>query len=273
MSPIKLFGISTIVGCLSLGLAAPLQDAGQVAPAPRPPAGQPAAAKTPPAAPAKPAGAAPAVPGAPAAANRAAVQPAAKPTPVVEMQTYYVAILRHGPKWIADGQPGAMVMSKQHGAHVAQLANLGVLVLAGDCGEQAEATDPYVALCVLSVPTLERATKLIDQDPAVIAGHLRAEIMSWVGPKGLGLRPSPAPAAGEGATATAPGAAAQPGAAPGNVAKPETGKPAPAGGAPAGNATAPKPPAQKPKPAPPAGAPPAGAVAPKLAPSVAPPKA
>jgi uncharacterized protein YciI len=166
------------------------------------------------------------------------------------------------------------VLGKQHAAHVAQLANLGVLVLGGACGEQADSTDPVVALCVLDAPTIEKASKYVQQDPAVIAGHLRADVIPWMGPKGLCLRlPQTAavtpdagaatPADAQHAAATDPNAArphagdAKP-AAPAAAAPAAAGTPEPAAAPPAGEpATAPAP-----APAPADGAPATGAAKP-----------
>lgn len=266
-------GLIALASCLCLSPLASAQDARPVAPPPaatgqtapaaaKPataaPAGKPAAPEAAAAAPAASpaaAGAAPAAPGPRAAtpANGAATPP--------ERQTYYLALLRRGPKWIAEGQPGAQVAAKQHEAHVAQLANLGVLALGGTCGEQAEGSDPLVELCVIDAPSLEKARRYVEQDPTVVSGHLRAEFVPWMGPKGLCLK---LPATATATAAAAPAAidpVAQPAAKPmqvnpnrPNAAQVKPGAPAPAG------AAAPGAPAAAPAPAP--GSPPAAAPAP-----------
>jgi len=278
-------GLVALVGCLCLSPLASAQDArpgasqppaaGQTAPAatkpagaaqagqPAAPAGQPAAAATPAAAPAAgAAGAARAAGAAPAAAGQRAATPADGAAQPPERQTYYLALLRRGPKFIANGQPGAQVMAKQHEAHVAQLANLGVLALGGTCGEQAEGSDPLVELCVIDAPSLEKARRYVEQDPTVIAGHLRAEFVPWMGPKGLCLKlpaAEPAPATAAATDGAAPGA--QPAAKPMQVNpnRPNAAQAKPAAPSPAG-AAAPATPAAAPAPAP--ASPPAPAPAP-----------
>ncbi len=104
--------------------------------------------------------------------------------PHYEMITYYMVMLRRGPKWTADITPEIEELQKQHLAHINQMAKTGELVLAGPFMEQS-GEKALAGLFIFKVESIQAARELTESDPAVKAGRLVYEIYPWLGPSTL----------------------------------------------------------------------------------------
>lgn len=69
-----------------------------------------------------------------------------------------------------------------HLAHLGEMARLGHLVAAGPFGNQDD--ERYRGLALYRVGGVEEARRLAEQDPAVKAGRLEVEVMTWYTDKG-----------------------------------------------------------------------------------------
>jgi uncharacterized protein len=67
-------------------------------------------------------------------------------------------------------------IQEQHLAHLAELRERGVLLLAGPFDDQPD--ESLRGLCVMTTELLE-TRELMANDPAVVAGRLAADVMSW----------------------------------------------------------------------------------------------
>lgn len=119
----------------------------------------------------------------PPAPQKAAAPEAAKAlAPGIEFEQYQLVLLRRGPK--AEGLSEAELKKLQAGhlAHLGRMAESGKMVAAGPFGNQQDAS--YRGLCLYRTATVEEARQLAEADPAVQAGRLRVEVMTWYTEKG-----------------------------------------------------------------------------------------
>jgi uncharacterized protein len=96
------------------------------------------------------------------------------------LERYSLIILRrpaNGGAKVADPE----ALQRQHIEHLHAMARAGKLVVAGPFDDQ---TDPRMrGMCLYRAP-LEEARKLAHEDPAVKAGRLEVEVLSWWVEKG-----------------------------------------------------------------------------------------
>ena len=99
----------------------------------------------------------------------------------MEFDTYSLVIKLRGPR--AGEYEGEELdrLQAAHLAHLAQLKEEGHLLASGPFDDQDD--DSYRGLGIYGVP-LEEARALAESDPAVQAGRLRIEVMTWYTPKG-----------------------------------------------------------------------------------------
>ena len=98
------------------------------------------------------------------------------------MQKYFMALLKAGPD--RDHSPEeAAVIQKGHLDHMNKLAEEKKICIAGPFGDDGELR----GVVIYSVPTLEEAQRLVETDPAVIAGRLIIEVHPWWAAKGSSL--------------------------------------------------------------------------------------
>ena len=106
--------------------------------------------------------------------------PDAGVAPPPNMERYSLVILKRpasGGAKVADPEG----LQRQHLGHLQAMARAGKLVVAGPFDDQA---DPRMrGLCLYRVP-LEEARRLASDDPAVKAGRLEVEVLSWWVEKG-----------------------------------------------------------------------------------------
>ncbi len=134
-----------------------------------------------------PAGARPDAPAAPAAAPAAAPKPAP-----FEMETFQLVLLVRAPTWRKLPDAEAEALQAAHIAHLQRMGEAGKAVVCGPFGNQ---EDPRLrGACIYAVATPEEARALAGDDPAVKAGQLRPEVVTWAVGKGYMTFPK-APAA------------------------------------------------------------------------------
>lgn len=93
-----------------------------------------------------------------------------------QLTTFYMVLLHRGPQWTAAQTPELARLQEQHQTHVVALLDSGQAVAAGPLADDGEIR----GVEILAVGSADDAKKLADADPAVKAGHLTAEIHSWM---------------------------------------------------------------------------------------------
>lgn len=96
-----------------------------------------------------------------------------KQEPQHKLIEFHMALLKHGPKYIATGMPKDL--QSQHLAHVLSLLESGKAVIAGPLGDQGDIAGIYV----LRAKSKEEAREWVDNDPAVKAGFFVADMHPW----------------------------------------------------------------------------------------------
>jgi hypothetical protein len=105
----------------------------------------------------------------------------------VELERYTFVLLRR-PRDAPDyAEERLGEIQEQHLAHLHELHERGMLLLSGPFDDQPD--ESLRGLCVFRVG-LEEARELMANDPAVVAGRLAPEVMSWW------TRPGSLPASG-----------------------------------------------------------------------------
>jgi uncharacterized protein YciI len=102
--------------------------------------------------------------------------------PPYELDTYYVAFLKRGPKALGMPKEEAERIQEAHMAHIRRMADEEVLVGAGPFSDDGELRGIFI----FKVASLEEAQRWTADDPAVKAGRLVMDLHGWMGPKGIG---------------------------------------------------------------------------------------
>lgn len=139
----------------------------------------------------------------PAPAARADdAKPAAPTPPKFEMESVQLVLLMRSPTWRKLPAEEAEALQKQHIAHLTAMGDAGKMVVAGPFSDQADPA--YRGVCIYRVGSVAEARALAEQDPAVKAGQLRVEAMTWwfgkgymTFPKAAVPAPGPKPAPAE----------------------------------------------------------------------------
>ncbi len=94
----------------------------------------------------------------------------------MELERYTFVLLRRPPD--APDYPAERLdqIQEQHLAHLGELHARGVLLLAGPFEDQPD--ESLRGLCVFTT-SLDETRELMANDPAVRAGRLAADVMSW----------------------------------------------------------------------------------------------
>jgi uncharacterized protein len=119
--------------------------------------------------------------------------PAPVEKPRFEMESFQLVLLMRPAdrKTIPDAE--AEEIQKQHIAHLEKMAQSGKMVIAGPFGAQRDPS--FRGACLYRVATPEEARALAEADPAVKAGRLRVEVITWYVGKGYMTFPrAPVPA-------------------------------------------------------------------------------
>ncbi len=108
----------------------------------------------------------------------------------MEFDRYYLVLLRKGPAWTPDVTPALEKLQADHLAHLGQQAAAGRLLLAGPVhlatqgdirGVNVFRHDAY--------PSIDALQADVAADPAIKAGRLQSELMTWFVPAGSRLTP------------------------------------------------------------------------------------
>lgn len=95
-----------------------------------------------------------------------------------EMQVIHVAMLYRGPNASKETTPETQKLQEAHLAHIVKLAKAGQALIAGPMGGDGDLR----GIIMLKAPNADAARGLEADDPAVKAGRLRIEIVSFVAP-------------------------------------------------------------------------------------------
>jgi uncharacterized protein YciI len=94
----------------------------------------------------------------------------------VELESFTFVLLRRPPAAPDLPEKRLEEIQEQHLAHLAALHDRGVLLLAGPFDDQPD--EALRGMCILST-TLEETRAIMAEDPAVVAGRLVVDVMTW----------------------------------------------------------------------------------------------
>jgi uncharacterized protein YciI len=94
----------------------------------------------------------------------------------VELERYSFVLLRRPADAPAFSEERLAEIQEQHLAHLSELSDRGVLLLAGPFGDQPD--DAMRGLCIFDAG-LDETRALMAEDPAVAAGRLAVDVMTW----------------------------------------------------------------------------------------------
>jgi uncharacterized protein YciI len=109
-----------------------------------------------------------------------------------EFESYQLVLLKRGPAWTPEVTPEVEEIQKKHLAHLTAMGESGKMVIAGPFGDQPDPT--LRGMCLYRVGSLEEARTLAEADPAVKAGRLKVEALTWYVEKGYMTFPKAPPA-------------------------------------------------------------------------------
>lgn len=113
----------------------------------------------------------------PAASGADEVKPNAPAPPKFEMESVQLVLLMRAPNWKKLPDAEAAALQKEHIGHLTAMGEAGKMVVAGPFSDQADPA--YRGVCIYRVGSVAEARALAEQDPAVKAGQLRVEAMTW----------------------------------------------------------------------------------------------
>ena len=96
-----------------------------------------------------------------------------------QLKTYYLVLLKKGPNRSQDSLSIGEIQ-RGHMAHLEKMATEKKMCLGGPMGVSHEIR----GICVYNTSSLEEATQLVNQDPAIKSGRLIAEIIPWLSESG-----------------------------------------------------------------------------------------
>jgi uncharacterized protein YciI len=104
--------------------------------------------------------------------------------PQFDLDTYQFAMLKRGPKWTPESTPETQQIQAGHMANIRKMARLGKLMAAGPM----EGNGDLRGLFIFKAASIEEARALAMEDPAIKAGRLTIEFLTWMAPKGIGAK-------------------------------------------------------------------------------------
>ena len=113
--------------------------------------------------------------------NEPAAEPQEAPAPM-EFESYQLVLLKRPAERPEYPQEKLQEIQAGHLAHLGRMAMEGHLVAAGPFGDQED--ERLRGLALYRVGSVEEARRLAEADPAVAAGRLEVEIMTWYTEKG-----------------------------------------------------------------------------------------
>ena len=100
----------------------------------------------------------------------------------LKMRSYFLVLLRRGPTWTAEKSPETKKLFEGHMANIHAMANSGKLLVAGPMDADPADKTAVAGIFLFDVPTKEEVVDLMKADPAIAAGRLQPEILTWYGP-------------------------------------------------------------------------------------------
>lgn len=121
---------------------------------------------------------------APQEAETGSAEPAegAEAAAPMEFDTYQLVLLKRPAKRAKLPEEEAARIQAAHIAHLGRMAEEGHLVAAGPFGDQEN--EALRGLALYRVGSVDEARRLAELDPAVQAGRLEVEVMTWYTEKG-----------------------------------------------------------------------------------------
>jgi uncharacterized protein YciI len=108
-------------------------------------------------------------------------QPATQPA--MEFEQFQLVFLRSGDNPPDLPKDQIMELQKQHMAHLMAMGKSGKMVVAGPFGDQDDKT--FRGMCLYRVGSIDEARNLAEEDPAVKAGRMKVQVMTWYVQKGF----------------------------------------------------------------------------------------
>lgn len=106
----------------------------------------------------------------------------------MEFIEYYLVLLKKGPTWAPGESPVLEALQERHLAHLESMFETGKLIVAGPV--QAHSDHQVRGVSIFrrdAFDSLEQLKELVEQDPAIQAGRLRADYYTWYYPRGTML--------------------------------------------------------------------------------------
>lgn len=107
-----------------------------------------------------------------------------KTPPQFDLDQYQFAFLKRGPNWTPGSTPETQKIQEGHMANINKMAQLGKLMAAGPMGGSGDIRGIFV----FKVASMAEAKALAAEDPAIKAGRLALEWLTWMAPKGIGVK-------------------------------------------------------------------------------------
>lgn len=104
------------------------------------------------------------------------------PAPPFELESYQLVLLKRPAEPTDYPQETLQEIQAAHLAHLERMAREGHMVAAGPFGDQKD--ERLRGLALYRVGSIEEARRLAAADPAVAAGRLEVEVMTWYTQKG-----------------------------------------------------------------------------------------
>lgn len=98
----------------------------------------------------------------------------------MEFKQHYVVLLRKGPAWTAAESPELDELQHHHQAHLNAMHGAGMMTLAGPVEVSGDSDIRGISVFSHDVfRTLDELQAVVEKDPAIQAGRLRAEYLTW----------------------------------------------------------------------------------------------
>ncbi len=104
--------------------------------------------------------------------------------PSFDNEAYQFGLLRRGPNWTPEDTPEIRKLQDGHMANINRMARAGKLFAAGPIADSGDLRGIFV----FRAASVEEATSLAAQDPAIQAGRLTLDMVPWFGTKGIGVK-------------------------------------------------------------------------------------
>lgn len=103
----------------------------------------------------------------------------------MELDTYYICLLRKGPRWTAEESQAGDELQARHLGHIRALVDSCAVIAAGPVNDASD----LQGFSIFRTATLAEAQALAEADPAVQAGRFIVELHAWRTPAGGPLPP------------------------------------------------------------------------------------